>query len=102
MKAHYFWPARRFDELSREEIDTRAWTATDCTGDCDQGRACKCCPKEAGSSVSEFCADSGNPARPGLSWAAFRETCREPLAMVVYVMVACIVIAAMKIMGPQQ
>lgn len=42
------------------------------------------------------------PRRPGLSWAEFRKSCEYPLGVIAAAAVACILLAAMKLLGPQQ
>jgi hypothetical protein len=55
MKTHAEWPARRFDQLNRDAIDTRrAEPVSACTGNCAQGRSCNCAPKPA-----ECCTEIG-------------------------------------------
>jgi hypothetical protein len=114
------WAIKNMADLRTAEIDTRSdrarkqWEETEawhlphmtrlvnaCTGNCDQGDKCNCapCPAECGTEIG---ADDGKPARPGLSWAEFKKTLREPLAMFAGVVVVCIVLVAMRIMGSQQ
>ena len=59
MKTHSEWPARRFDQINRDAIDTRPpEIATACTGNCNQGRMCDCAPCEAASCCTEIGADT--------------------------------------------
>ena len=63
MKAHYFWPARRFDELSREEIDTLP-VKNGCTY---QGRF------EGQPDAAECCTEIGADGQPDVWESADRE-----------------------------
>jgi hypothetical protein len=65
MKTHAEWPARRFDQMNRDAIDTRpAESVSACSGNCAQGDYCDCAPKPA-EACTELGANQPRRARLG-------------------------------------
>ena len=97
------WAINNMSQLRTAEIDTRRWTKTACTGNCNQGDKCNCGPKEAASACSEYLADDGKPTRPGWTMPDWLTTGALAAVSLSVGLVAYVVLtAAMKIMGPQQ